>query len=88
MEPFLFALMAQGLIGGADVIVNHEVIAQVPAQRNTGPEEVLHSARERIFGTLFLALAWFEWRGVAALFIAGLLLAELVVSTVDTVLEL
>lgn len=87
MEPFLFALIAQGLIGGADVIVNHKVIAQVPARDNAGPEEVLHSARECIFGTLFFALAWFEWHGVAVLFIAGLLLAEVVVSTVDTVLE-
>lgn len=88
MEPFVLALLAHGLIGGADVIVNHELIARIPARPNSGPEECLHSARELIFAVLFIGLAWFEWHGLLALLVAALLLAELVVSTVDTVLEL
>ena len=88
MEPFLLALIAHGLIGGADVIFNHEMIARIPAQANTGAEEILHSARELIFATLFSGLAWFEWHGLAAVFIAALLLTEVLISTVDTVLEL
>ncbi len=55
MEPFVLALAAHGLIGGADVIVNHELIARIPAQAGTGPEERLHSARELIFALLFVA---------------------------------
>ncbi len=88
MEPFVAALIAHGLIGGADVIVNHELIARIPAQPDSGPEECLHSARELIFALLFFSLAWYQWHGLAALFIAVLLLAELAVSTIDTVLEL
>ena len=87
MEPFILALIAHGLIGGADVIVNHEAIARVPAQPNTGPEQLLHSARELIFALLFLGLAWFAWHGAAAFIIAALLLTELAVSTIDTVIE-
>lgn len=88
MEPFVIALVAHGVIGGADVIVNHELIARIPSRPNAGPEQGLHSARELVFAALFFALAWFEWHGLAALAIAALLLAELAMSTVDTVLEL
>lgn len=88
MEAFVLALVAHGLIGGADVIVNHELIARIPAQPGSGPEQRLHSARELIFALLFVGLAWFEWHGLLAVAVGALLLAELVVSTVDTVLEL
>ena len=87
MEPFIIALIAHGFIGGADVIVNHELIAKIPSLPNSGPEEALHSARELVFAVLFVSLAWFEWHGAAALFIAGLVAAELLISTVDQALE-
>lgn len=88
MEPFIIALIVHGCIGGADVIFNHEIIARIPSLPNSGPEEVLHSARELLFAVLFFSLAWFEWHGAAALFIAAIIAAELIVSTVDQVIEL
>lgn len=87
MEPFVLALLVHGAIGGADVVLNHELIAKIPARPNAGSEQCLHSAREAVFAAIFLALAWFEWHGLAALAIAALLLAELAISTVDTVIE-
>jgi hypothetical protein len=48
----------------------------------------LHSLRELIFATLFIGLAWFEWHGAFAAVLAALFLAEVLISTVDTVLEL
>lgn len=87
MEPFIAALLVHAIIGGIDVLLNHELIAKIPSLPNAGPEQCLHSARELVFGALFLALAWFEWHGTAALAIAALLLAELLISTVDTVIE-
>lgn len=87
MEPFIIALIAHGLIGAADVIVNHELIARVPALPGSGPEEALHSARELVFAVLFFSLAWFEWHGAAALVIAALLAGELAISTIDQALE-
>lgn len=88
MTPFLIALMAHGVIGGLDVVFNHELIARLPRQPGAAPEQRLHSARELVFALLFVALAWFAWHGWLALVIAGLFLAELWISTVDTVLEL
>ena len=87
MEPFIAALLVHAVIGGIDVVLNHELIAKIPSLPNAGPEQILHSARELVFGALFLALAWFEWHGTTALAIAALLLAELFISTVDTVIE-
>lgn len=88
MPAFVYALIAHGVIGGLDVVYNHELVARLPSQPGAAPELRLHSARELVFALLFFALAWFEWHGLAALAIAALLLAELVISLVDTVLEL
>ncbi len=87
MEPFVIALLAHGVIGGVDVLLNHELIARVPSLPHARLEQALHSCREWIFATLFFATAWFGWHGMAALFIGALVLAELVVSVVDMVVE-
>ncbi|HEY0065393.1 MAG TPA: hypothetical protein VGC21_24970 [Telluria sp.] len=88
MAPFIIALLAHGVIGGTDVVLNHELIARLPSQASARTEQVLHSARELAFAILFVALAWFEWHGAAALLIAAILLAETLVSTVDMVVEI
>ena len=85
--PFVYALALHGLIGGLDVIVNHELLARLPAQPWAGPEERMHSAREWIFFAIFASLAWFEWHGAAAWWIALLFLAEVLVSARDVVIE-
>lgn len=85
--PFIYALMLHGLIGGLDVLLNHELLARLPAQSFAGPEERMHSAREWIFFAIFASLAWFEWHGAAVWWIALLYLAEVLVSARDVVIE-
>jgi hypothetical protein len=87
LPPFVIALMVHGVIGGTDVLLNHELLARVPGLPNAGPEQRLHCAREAIFALIFAALAFGEWGGLWAWCIVALLLAELLVSTVDSVLE-
>ena len=87
MAPYIAALLVHAVIGGTDVVVNHELIAKIPSRPNARPEQCLHSARELVFAILFVALAWYEWHGWTALAIAALLLAELLISTIDTVIE-
>lgn len=87
MELFIIALIAHGIIGGSDVVLNHEMIARVPALPNATAEQTLHCARELAFGILFLALAWYEWHGATVLFIAAVLAAETLISTCDMVVE-
>ena len=79
--PYLIA--AQGVLGAVDTLVNHELIEHLPRRAAVRPEVGLHSIREALYALLFVALAWFEWHGAAALVIAGLLAATIVVDAID-----
>jgi len=87
IPPFIYALMLHGLIGGLDVFLNHELLARLPGQPWSGPEQRMHSAREALFFAIFMSLAWFEWHGAAVWWIALLYLAEVLVSARDVVIE-
>lgn len=87
MDRVAIFLVVHGLLGGFDVILNHEILVRLPSRVSALEEQRLHSIREAIFGTLFLALAWLEWHGLFVWIIAGLLLGETLVTTRDTVIE-
>lgn len=87
MPPFVYVLMLHGVLGFIDIVVNHELLAKLPGRGDSAPEETLHAAREGIFACLFASLAWFEWHGALAWWIAALLLAEVLVSSRDVVVE-
>lgn len=87
MELVLTLLVLHGLLGGLDVVLNHELAERLPHRPGTALEEALHAAREALFAALFLGLAWFEWHGAAAWLVAAVIACEVVVSTWDSVLE-
>lgn len=87
MELVLTLLVLHGVLGGLDLLFNHELVERLPHRQGAGREEVLHAAREALFALLFLSLAWFEWHGTSAWFIAAIIACEIVVSTWDSVLE-
>ncbi|HUP97994.1 MAG TPA: hypothetical protein VM073_08635 [Usitatibacter sp.] len=80
-------LLLQGVMGGVDTLVNHEMIARLPRRPEARPEIGLHSVRETIYATLFVGLAWWQWHGAAALAIAALVVAEIGVTASDEFLE-
>jgi hypothetical protein len=53
---YVYALILHGVLGGADVIINHELLARIPSRPNAGPEERMHAARELLFAAIFLSL--------------------------------
>jgi hypothetical protein len=87
MELVLTLLVLHGLLGGLDVVLNHELAERLPHRPGAAMEEALHAAREALFATLFLGLAWFEWHGAAAWLVAAVIACEVAVSTWDSVLE-
>jgi hypothetical protein len=87
MPPFVYVLLLHGLLGFLDIIVNHELLAKLPKRGDAAPEQALHAARETIFACLFAALAWYEWHGAWVWGMAALLLAEVIVSTRDVIVE-
>lgn len=87
ITPVLWLLVFHGLVGGADVILNHELRDRLPQQRWARSEEALHSARELLFAILFAGLAWLQWTGAFAWIVAAVVLCEFSVSLCDTLLE-
>jgi hypothetical protein len=84
---FLFPLLLHGLIGGIDIVLNHELIAKLPSRPNAAPELRLHSARELVFAAIFFGLAWYEWRGRYVWVVVALFVAELLISIADSIVE-
>jgi hypothetical protein len=80
-------LLAQGVMGGVDTLLNHEIIERLPYRPKARREIGLHAIREAIYATLFGGLAWFQWHGTAALAIAALLVAEVLVTASDEFIE-
>jgi hypothetical protein len=83
----LLLLAIHGIIGGIDVVVNHELVERLPARSGARTEEALHSVREAVFAALFAGLAWLEWHGAFCWVIASFMLAEIAVSACDEALE-
>jgi hypothetical protein len=87
MPPFVYVLLLHGVLGFLDIVINHELLAKLPKRGDAAPEEALHAMREAIFTCLFAALAWYEWHGAWVWGIAALLLAEVIVSARDVIVE-
>lgn len=86
-SPLVALLVAQGILGGIDTLLNHELIERLPYRLEARTEIGLHALREAIYGSLFLGLAWLAWHGALALVIAGLVFAEVLVSASDELVE-
>ena len=88
MELALLALLvAQGVMGGIDTLLNHEVIARLPHRPESHAEIGLHAIREANYAALFGGLAWLSWEGAAAALLAGLLLFEVAITAIDEWVE-
>jgi hypothetical protein len=83
----LSLLIFHGFLGGLDVLLNHELVERLPSKISARTEQALHSLRELLFALLFGGLGWFRWGGEFVWCIALLLLAELIVSLWDSLVE-
>src|SRR5688500_1169599 len=86
--PWLYALVAHGILAALDVVINHEIVARLPRHPELWLEIRLHSFRELVFALVFGCLAWCEPHGLWAFVLIALVFSEILISTVDTVLEL
>ncbi|HEX3920036.1 MAG TPA: TIGR01777 family oxidoreductase [Caulobacteraceae bacterium] len=87
MTPLLLLMLAQAALGGTDNLIHHELEAALPSRPGARLELQLHAAREAIYGTLFLGLAWLEWRGAFALLLAALMATEVAITLKDFLVE-
>lgn len=89
MSVALWLLAAQGLIGAFDTIYYHEWRARLPAQgAQAAPELKLHAARDFFYAVLFATLPWLAWQGGWVLALVGVLIAEIILTLRDFVVEI
>ena len=85
----LSLLAIQGIIGAFDTLYYHEWRAHLPARGAQSASELkLHAARDFLYAVLFGTLPWLAWHGRWVLLLAGVLIAEIVLTLTDFVVEM
>lgn len=88
MTIALWLLAIQGVIGAFDTLYYHEWRARLPARAAFCASELkLHAARDFLYAVLFGTLPWLAWRGRWMLVPAAVLIAEIILTLRDFVVE-
>jgi hypothetical protein len=89
MTIALSLLALQGVIGAFDTLYYHEWRARLPARgRQSAPELRLHACRAILYAVLFGTLPWVAWRGGWLLVLVAVIVAEIVLTLWDFVIEI
>ena len=89
MTTVLLLLAAQRLIGAFDTFYFHVWRARLPALgRQSAPELTLHAWRSFLYAVIFGTLPWLAWHGLWAVALVGVLVAEIVFTLWDFVVEI
>ena len=85
----LWLLAIQGIIGAFDTLYYHEWRARLPARgAQCAAELKLHAWRDFLYAVLFATLPWLAWHGRWVLVLIGVLIAEIVLTLRDFVVEI
>jgi hypothetical protein len=85
----LWLLGIQGVIGAFDTLYYHEWRARLPARGKRAASELkLHAARDFFYAVLFASLPWIAWQGAWVLVLVGVLVAEILLTLTDFVVEI
>jgi hypothetical protein len=89
MTVALWLLAVQGVIGAFDTLYYHEWRARLPALGAQSASELkLHAARDLFYAVLFGTLPWVAWHGYWVLVMAATLIAEIILTLTDFVVEI
>ncbi len=89
MNVALWLLAIQGVIGAFDTLYYHEWRARLPALGAQSASELkLHAARDFFYAVLFATLPWLAWHGRWVLVLVAVLVAEIVLTLTDFVVEI
>jgi hypothetical protein len=89
MSVALWLMALQAVIGAFDTLYYHEWRARLVARgRTAAPELRLHAARDFLYAILFAGLPYLAWQGRWALLLATVIVAEIVFTLWDFVVEI
>lgn len=83
----LYLLVFQAILGGFDVLWNHEYQEKLPQQPSAALEQKIHGVRELFYAFVFFGLASFEWHGYWAILLSVLLVIEMILTAWDFIIE-
>lgn len=83
----LTILVIHGFLGAIDTVWNHEWKARLPTTPEAIEEQRIHAVRGSLLTFFFGGLAFFEWHGAWAWLLSGIILAEIILTLVDFVVE-
>src|SRR5687767_5549356 len=87
MSLVFMIFTVQIVLGALDNFWHHEITERLPAKRAAATELSWHAVREGLYGAILFGLAWYEWRGAWAVFFAAMLLAEILTTLADFIVE-
>jgi len=88
MTLVLTLLLANGVLGAWDTLWYHEYRAQLSAKiEHTRRELKLHAARDAVYVVLYGGFAWWTPSGAVVALVAVLLVAEILITLADFVVE-
>jgi hypothetical protein len=87
MATVIGILLAQGCLGAFDTVYYHELRARLPGRPEARPELLLHAARDFVYAVIFATLPNLAFHGAWAALLAAMLLAEVVITLADFVVE-
>lgn len=89
MLMVLVLLTIQGVIGAFDTLYYHEWKARLVARGKAAAVELrIHALRDFLYAVLFASLPWIAWHGWWVLLLAAVLVAEIILTMVDFVVEI
>lgn len=87
MNTVIYLLIFQGILGGYDVLWNHEWKEKLPSKLTAALEQKIHGVRELFYALLFIGLAWWAWQGIWAWILFGVIVIEVMLTAWDFVTE-
>lgn len=87
MNTIIYLLIFQGMLGGYDVLWNHEWKEKLPTRPTAALEQKIHGVRELFYTVVFVGLAWREWNGIWAWVLFGVIVIEVILTAWDFVVE-
>jgi hypothetical protein len=89
MAVALWLLALQGVIGAFDTAYYHEWRARLPGLGPQAASELrLHAARDALYAVIFATLPWFAWQGLWTIALVAVLVAEIVLTMADFIVEI
>lgn len=87
MNVAIWILMVQALLGAFDTLYYHEYKLRLPHGDHTKLELKLHASRDFAYAVIIGSLGWVTWLGAWTYVLAGLLVAEIVITLWDFIEE-